>query len=122
MPLTRTVYGRRSDFPTAPLEIMTAQEVADFLRLEARTVTSLALKRVIPGRRFGKLWRFSRRAIVDLVYDPEHAQAVSERELGADGDSFRSDLVHTLHPAHWQPASPAHRAQEPVPHPGKGFK
>ena len=103
-------------------EIMTAQEVAVHLRMDQRTVTEYAARGVIPGRQFGKLWRFSRRAIMALVYDPEHAQALSKRDLGADGDGVRSNLVHTLHPANRKTPAPTHRPQESVPHQSKGFK
>jgi excisionase family DNA binding protein len=103
-------------------DIMTAQEVAEYLRIDQRTVTAHAMGGVIPGRQFGKLWRFSRRAILALVYDPQNAQALSKRDLGADGDGVRSNLVHTLHPANRPTPAPAHRPQDPVPHQGKGFK
>jgi len=103
-------------------EIMTAQEVAEYLRIDQRTVTQHAMRGVIPGRQFGKLWRFSRKAIVALLYDPENAETLSERVLGADRDGIRSGLVHTLHHAGGGAPAPAHRDRAPVPVASKGFK
>ena len=111
-----------ANLPESEFEIMTTHEVAEFLRMTERTVTKQAIAGVIPGRQFGTLWRFSRRAILALVYDPEDAQALSERDLGTGLHCVRSNLVHTLHPDFRKTSAPAHRAQDPVPHQSKGFK
>jgi excisionase family DNA binding protein len=39
---------------------MTAQEVADLLRMPTSTVYELARRGELPARRFGRTWRFPR--------------------------------------------------------------
>jgi excisionase family DNA binding protein len=53
--------------PASDPEIMTADEVAAYLRIHPRTVTDRARRGEIPGRRIGNLWRFSRKAITALI-------------------------------------------------------
>jgi excisionase family DNA binding protein len=49
------------------LDIMTAKEVADHLRICHKTVTTLAQKGEIPGKQLGSLWRFSRKQIEAMI-------------------------------------------------------
>lgn len=44
-------------------EVMTLEEVAEFLRLPESTVRHHAARLEIPGRQVGDQWRFSRRAL-----------------------------------------------------------
>jgi len=44
-------------------EAMSAQELAEYLGMNYRTVLNLARQGVIPGRRVGGTWRFHRRTI-----------------------------------------------------------
>lgn len=44
-------------------EIMTAEEVAEFLRVDVEHVQRMARKRKIPAKKVGHCWRFSRSAI-----------------------------------------------------------
>lgn len=46
---------------------MTAPEVAALLRLHVKTVYKLAETGVIPGKRIGRSWRFSRAAVLEFV-------------------------------------------------------
>lgn len=48
-------------------EVLTAAEVAELLRLSAHQVRRLAAAGELPAARFGGAWRFSRRAIDDLL-------------------------------------------------------
>ena len=48
-------------------EIMTASEVAAFLKIHLKTVYKLMEKRVLPGNRIGRNWRFSRSEVVQLM-------------------------------------------------------
>jgi len=48
-------------------EIMTAQEVARYLRLGLMTVYNLAKRGVIPGVKLGRCWRFYRKDIENLA-------------------------------------------------------
>jgi excisionase family DNA binding protein len=48
-------------------DVMTAQELAEFLRIPEDTVRRLAARFAIPGRQIEKEWRFSRRAVEDWL-------------------------------------------------------
>jgi excisionase family DNA binding protein len=48
-------------------EILTAEQVAELLQIHVRTVYKLVRKGLIPGRKFGGGWRFSKTAILHLV-------------------------------------------------------
>lgn len=59
--------------------VMTVQEVADYLRVNQRTVYRLAVSRKLPGFKVGATWRFKRadidgwisaQAAIPLVEDP----------------------------------------------------
>lgn len=52
-------------------EIMSAQEVADYLALSYRTVLELAKRGEVPGIRFGNTWRFHRAAIEGMFDNPQ---------------------------------------------------
>lgn len=43
-----------------PDNVMTVQEVADYLRVNPRTVYRLAVGRKLPGFKVGTTWRFKR--------------------------------------------------------------
>jgi excisionase family DNA binding protein len=45
---------------------MTAQEVADLLRMPTSTVYELARRGELPARRFGRTWRFLRPRLEEL--------------------------------------------------------
>ncbi len=49
------------------MQIITAREVAAFLRLKAATVCRLASEGKIPGVKVGKSWRFDRGALERLM-------------------------------------------------------
>jgi excisionase family DNA binding protein len=57
--------GPRSE--TIAHDIMTAKEVAEYLRLSHMTVITWATKGQIPGKEIGSSWRFSRKVIEDFV-------------------------------------------------------
>jgi len=45
---------------TPPDSVMTVKEVADYLRVNQRTVYRLAVERRLPGFKVGANWRFKR--------------------------------------------------------------
>jgi excisionase family DNA binding protein len=45
---------------TPPNSVMTVKEVADYLRVNQRTVYRLAVERRLPGFKVGANWRFKR--------------------------------------------------------------
>jgi excisionase family DNA binding protein len=48
-------------------DVMTAQELAEFLRIPEATVRRFAARFVIPGRQIDSEWRFSRLAVEDWL-------------------------------------------------------
>jgi excisionase family DNA binding protein len=65
---------------TLPESVMTVQEVADFLRVNPRTVYRLAVRRKLPGFKVGTTWRFKRADIDDWIA----AQSSCAHEQGED--------------------------------------
>lgn len=51
-------------------EVMTAQEVAEFLRISEAVVRQYAVRGSIPGRQIGDDWRFWKAAIVEWLRGP----------------------------------------------------
>jgi excisionase family DNA binding protein len=56
-------FGRQVSSP----EVLTAEQLAELLQLETSTVRALAARGEIPGRKLGREWRFSRRAVLDWL-------------------------------------------------------
>jgi excisionase family DNA binding protein len=48
-------------------EVMTAREVADFLRMPTSTVYELVRKGVLPASQLGRTWRFLRPRLEELL-------------------------------------------------------
>jgi excisionase family DNA binding protein len=48
-------------------EVMTAREVADFLRMPTSTVYELARKGVLPASQLGRTWRFLRPRLEEML-------------------------------------------------------
>ena len=49
-------------------EILTANQVADLLQIHPRTVYKLVKQGLLPGRKFGGGWRFSKGEILAMVH------------------------------------------------------
>ena len=49
-------------------EVLTVKDVAEYLKIDKRTVYKLAKEGKIPCSKIGRQWRFSRIQIVDLVH------------------------------------------------------
>lgn len=58
----------REQAPPDPLRLLRAEQVADLLSLPVRTVHDQAAAGVIPHRRFGKHYRFSREDVEAIVH------------------------------------------------------
>ncbi len=63
MPTEGFGFGRH----TAASEVLTAEQLAELLQVDAKTVRSLAARGELPGRKLGREWRFSRRAVLDWL-------------------------------------------------------
>jgi excisionase family DNA binding protein len=69
-PAPTPVRGTYSFRPYEPPEVMTAEQAAEFLQLDEPTVIELAESGKLPGRKLGKVWRFSREALVAALSAP----------------------------------------------------
>jgi excisionase family DNA binding protein len=57
--------------PEAGDEVLTLEEVAKLLKVPAEAVRSRVEEGELPGRRFGKQWRFARTAVLAWLADGE---------------------------------------------------
>lgn len=57
----------RASSSTEPSEVLTPDQLAELLQVDADTVISLADAGEIPGRRIGEEWRFSRSAVLEWL-------------------------------------------------------
>lgn len=64
-------------------QILTASQVAEMLQVHLRTVYKLARRGLIPGRKFGGGWRFSRDEIMKMISNGRMGSL--EPELPATG-------------------------------------
>ena len=56
-------FGRQA----APPDVLTGEQLAELLQVDVQTVRALAARGEIPGRKIGREWRFSRRAVLDWL-------------------------------------------------------
>lgn len=63
----------------APDSVLTVKEVADYLRVNQRTVYRLAVERKLPGFKVGATWRF-KRVDIDRWIDVQAAAGQSKSE------------------------------------------
>ena len=56
--------GRAEFFPSEPAEVLTAVEAAELLRSDEATVIAMAADGILPGRKVGDEWRFTRSAVL----------------------------------------------------------
>src|SRR5215470_17415050 len=57
-------YSFHAYEPPDPPEVMDPEQAASFLQIEPATVIEMAEAGKLPGRKLGKVWRFSRAALV----------------------------------------------------------
>ena len=62
-------------------DVLTAEQLAEFLQVDEKTVRSLAAKGDLPGRKVGRHWRFSRPAVLEWLATPERKR----RAAGFEG-------------------------------------
>jgi len=62
-------------------EVLTVQEVADYLRIDIRTVYRLAKRGDIPCKKIGRQWRFNRDDIKELVSNGLHKRNSERLDL-----------------------------------------
>ena len=59
--------GRHSFTPVHELEVLTLEQLAALLEVDADAARGLAETGELPGRKIGEEWRFSRRAVMDWL-------------------------------------------------------
>ena len=77
------------------MELMTVDEVADYLRVTEKTVYRLLDKGRIPATRVGHKWRFRRESIDDWLYEGEAKKAANILVID-DDDAICSLFRDTL--------------------------
>ena len=65
-------------------EFLTVDEVAELLRVSARTVQRLLKEGKLPGVRVGRQWRIPRAELVAYLKAPTRASAEGRRERGTE--------------------------------------
>jgi len=63
-------YSFQAYDASEPPEVMTAEQAAQFLQIDEKLVLEMAEANKLPGRRLGKVWRFSRTALVQWLATP----------------------------------------------------
>jgi excisionase family DNA binding protein len=58
-------------------DVLTVDQLAELLQVDAKTVRSLAAKGELPGRKLGRHWRFSRQAVLDWLATPERRKGAA---------------------------------------------
>lgn len=71
-------------------EVMTLQEVADYLRLPEATVERQAIQGQLPGRRIEETWRFLKAALDDWLR-AQDSRAILLQQAGAMADDETMD-------------------------------
>jgi excisionase family DNA binding protein len=63
----RLVVGRHAFRPDEAPDVFTTAQLAELLQVDVKTVRRLAARGELPGRKLGRHWRFSRRAVLDWL-------------------------------------------------------
>jgi excisionase family DNA binding protein len=74
------VVGRAASEARGP-DVLTVEQLAEFLQVDEKEVRALAAKGELPGRKLGRHWRFSRQAVLDWLATPERKR----RAAGFEG-------------------------------------
>jgi excisionase family DNA binding protein len=57
--------------------VLTVEQLAELLQVDAKTVRTLATSGDLPGRKLGRHWRFSRQAVLDWLATPERRKGAA---------------------------------------------
>src|SRR4051794_14837488 len=66
--------GHHSFTPIDDFEVLTLDEAADLLRVDAEQLAKLAESGEIPGRKLGEEWRFTRTRLLDWLGNPDEEE------------------------------------------------
>lgn len=64
-------------------DIMSMDDLAEYLRISKSTLYKLAVENKLPGQKIGKRWRFHREAIDEWI---KHGSGHSRPDLGDAGE------------------------------------
>jgi excisionase family DNA binding protein len=67
------VVGRAATQVREP-DVLTVEQLAELLQVDAPTVRKLAAAGELPGRKLGRHWRFSRHAVLEWLANPERGK------------------------------------------------
>lgn len=70
-------------------EVLDSQEVAQFLKLAPKTVREYAKKKIIPARKIGSQWRFSKREIEKWLRGEYCDSAESKLENATESEKIK---------------------------------
>ena len=68
-----SVVGRAATQVREP-DVLTVEQLAELLQVDAPTVRKLAAAGELPGRKLGRHWRFSRHAVLEWLANPERGK------------------------------------------------
>jgi excisionase family DNA binding protein len=68
-------------------DVLTLEELSDFLRLPQDVVRKYVAGKQVPGQQIGEKWRFLRRAVEDWLSGPSKTQA-----LLSQAGAFKDDV------------------------------
>jgi excisionase family DNA binding protein len=78
---TEDMVGGRAGSEVREPDVLTVEQLAEFLQVDEKTVRSLAANGDLPGRKLGRHWRFSRQAVLEWLAIPERKR----RAAGFEG-------------------------------------
>jgi excisionase family DNA binding protein len=78
---TEDMVGGRAGSEVRESDVLTVEQLAEFLQVDEKTVRSLAANGDLPGRKLGRHWRFSRQAVLEWLAIPERKR----RAAGFEG-------------------------------------
>jgi excisionase family DNA binding protein len=67
-------------------KIVTAKEVAEYLRLNQNTIINLAVKGDLPGFKIGKSWRFDMDEIIATIEESKEKSRIGHVQSKDDGN------------------------------------
>jgi excisionase family DNA binding protein len=76
-------------------DFLTAEELSNLLRLPVKTIYALAKARQIPGRKYGKQWRFRREDVLEI--HRRESVVASRKEVDMDGITTPARRQNVLH-------------------------
>lgn len=89
--------------PASPSEVLTLEEVADYLRLPPETILQQATHGTLPGRNIDNTWRFLRSAINDWLR-AQNSRTILLQQAGAlADDTTLADLRTAIYTARERP-------------------